>query len=73
MRKAIALHPLLVIFGILIGGKLGGVLGIIVILPILAASVEIINFLKMRGGVMGSTFPSGGKDSGSSPDPAADH
>lgn len=73
MKKAIALHPLLVIFGILIGGKLGGVLGIIVILPILATSVEIINFLRMRGGVMGSTFPSGGKNSGSSPDPAADN
>lgn len=72
MKKAIALHPLLVIFGILVGGKLGGVLGIIVILPILAASVEVINFLKMRGGVIGSTFPSGGKDSGSNPDPAAD-
>ncbi len=72
MKKAISLHPLLVIFGILIGGQVGGILGIIVILPLLGASVEIINYFRMRGGVIGSTFPSGGKDSGSSPDPAAE-
>lgn len=70
MKKAISINPLFVIFSILIGGKIGGILGIITILPIVGIIVEVINYLKMRGGVMGSTLPSGGKDPGSSPGPA---
>lgn len=70
MKKAISVNPLFVIFSILVGGKIGGILGIITILPIVGIIVEVINYLKMRGGVMGSTLPSGGKDPGSSPGPA---
>ncbi|GIW67358.1 MAG: hypothetical protein KatS3mg096_226 [Candidatus Parcubacteria bacterium] len=43
MKKAIALNPLLVILGILIGAKIGGILGIIIMLPLLSVIVEIIN------------------------------
>lgn len=43
MKKAISLNPLLIILGILIGSKIGGFLGIIVILPILGILVEIFH------------------------------
>jgi len=42
MKKALALNPLLIILGILIGAKIGGILGIIIILPILGGFFEII-------------------------------
>jgi predicted PurR-regulated permease PerM len=45
MRKAVALNPLLIILGILIGAKIGGILGIIIIIPILGSVIE---FLKIR-------------------------
>lgn len=45
MRRAISLNPILVIIGILIGSKIGGVLGIIAILPILGMIGELMNFL----------------------------
>lgn len=45
MRRAIALNPLFVILGVLIGSKLGGILGIITILPLLGVGVEIFNLL----------------------------
>ena len=42
MKKAIALNPLLVILGILVGAKIGGILGIIILLPLLGSINEII-------------------------------
>jgi predicted PurR-regulated permease PerM len=42
MRKALALNPLLIILGILIGAKIGGILGIIIIIPILGSVIEIL-------------------------------
>jgi predicted PurR-regulated permease PerM len=41
----VALNPLLIILGILIGAKIGGILGIIIIIPILGSVIE---FLKIR-------------------------
>lgn len=67
MSKAVNLHPVLVILGILIGGKFGGILGIILILPLLGVFIEIMNF---AGSSNGRTSPSGGEDPGSSPGPA---
>lgn len=46
MRKATSVDPIIVIFGVLVGGKIGGILGIIVILPILAVFVEILNYIQ---------------------------
>jgi predicted PurR-regulated permease PerM len=45
MRKALTLNPLLIILGILIGAKIGSILGIIIIIPILGSVIE---FLKIR-------------------------
>ncbi len=59
MKKAMSIDPLLVILAIFIGGKLGGVFGIITIIPILGAFIEIRRYLKMRDGVIGSTQDSG--------------
>jgi predicted PurR-regulated permease PerM len=41
MKKALSLNPLLIILGILIGAKIGGILGIIIIIPILGSVIEI--------------------------------
>jgi len=41
MKKAVALSPLLIILGILIGAKVGGILGIIIMIPILGGIFEI--------------------------------
>jgi predicted PurR-regulated permease PerM len=46
MRKALSLNPILIILGILIGAKIAGVLGIIIITPILGSIVETIKLLK---------------------------
>jgi len=42
MKKAIAINPILIILGILIGAKTGGILGIIIIIPILGSLFEIL-------------------------------
>ena len=47
MRKAISLNPILIILGILIGSKIGGVLGIIIVTPILGSIIETIKLLKI--------------------------
>lgn len=67
MKKATNINPLLIILGMLIGAKIGGVLGIIIILPLLGIVVELIN---LAGSSNGRTPPSGGGDPGSSPGPA---
>ena len=36
MKKGVELHPLIVIFGVLAGGEIGGVAGIFLSIPILA-------------------------------------
>jgi predicted PurR-regulated permease PerM len=36
MRKSVKLHPLLVVFGVLAGGDIGGVAGIFFSVPVLA-------------------------------------
>lgn len=59
MKKATALDPLLIILGIFIGGKIGGIFGIITIIPILVSLIEVKKYLKMRDGVIGSTQDSG--------------
>ncbi len=46
MKRAVEVNPLLVIFGILIGGKIGGILGIIIVLPLLGIMTEIFNYLR---------------------------
>jgi predicted PurR-regulated permease PerM len=47
MKKALALNPLLVILGILIGAKIGGILGIIIIIPILGSVIEILKIQRI--------------------------
>ena len=48
MGSALRLHPLLVIFGLLAGGELYGLPGILVALPVLAASRAIWEFFAER-------------------------
>jgi len=48
MASALRLHPLLVIFGLLAGGELYGLPGILVALPLLAASRAIWEFFAER-------------------------
>lgn len=48
MGAAIAVHPLLVIFGILAGAQIMGVGGILLALPLLAVGREIVMFLRER-------------------------
>ena len=43
VRKAVGVPPLLVIISLLIGGKLGGLVGVILAVPIAAAIVEYVN------------------------------
>lgn len=44
MKKATDINPLFVILGVLIGGQIGGILGIIIILPLMGILIEIFNF-----------------------------
>jgi predicted PurR-regulated permease PerM len=48
MASALRLHPLLVIFGLLAGAELYGIAGILVALPVLAASRAIWEFFAER-------------------------
>jgi len=48
MRKAVSLNPLLIILGILIGAKVGGILGIIIIIPILGSVIEILKIRRIE-------------------------
>ena len=48
MANALRLHPLLVIFGLLAGAELYGIAGILVALPVLAASRAIWEFFSER-------------------------
>jgi predicted PurR-regulated permease PerM len=47
MKKATALNPLLVILGILVGAKIGGILGIIIIIPILGSVIEVLKIRRI--------------------------
>ncbi len=48
MGAAIAVHPLLVIFGILAGAQIMGIGGILLALPLLAVGREIVTFFRER-------------------------
>jgi hypothetical protein len=48
MGAAIAVHPLLVIFGILAGAQIMGIGGVLLALPLLAVGREIVVFLRER-------------------------
>jgi predicted PurR-regulated permease PerM len=45
---AIEMHPALVMFAIVIGGALGGLLGAILALPVAAASRDVVRYLFRR-------------------------
>lgn len=45
MKRAVSLNPILVILGVLVGSRMGGVLGIIIILPVLGVLVELFNLM----------------------------
>ena len=62
MANALRLHPLLVIFGLLAGAELYGIAGILVALPLLAASRAIWEFFSER-----VTLEPWGKDGGPVP------
>jgi predicted PurR-regulated permease PerM len=47
MRKALSINPLLIILGILIGAKIGGILGIIIIIPILGSIIEVLKIRRI--------------------------
>jgi predicted PurR-regulated permease PerM len=48
MKKALALNSLLIILGILIGAKIGGILGIIIIIPILGSVIEVLKIQRIE-------------------------
>ena len=48
MAKALRLHPLLVIFGLLAGGELYGIAGVLLALPTMAAARAIWEFFAER-------------------------
>jgi predicted PurR-regulated permease PerM len=48
MKKALALNPLFVILGILIGAKIGGILGIIIMIPILGSVIEVLKIRRIN-------------------------
>jgi predicted PurR-regulated permease PerM len=48
MRKALALNPLLIILGILIGAKIGGILGIIITIPVLGSVMEVLKIKRIN-------------------------
>ncbi|PIU78182.1 MAG: hypothetical protein COZ28_00060 [Candidatus Moranbacteria bacterium CG_4_10_14_3_um_filter_44_15] len=48
MKKAVGLNPVVVILALMIGAKLGGVMGIIVAVPIATVAGEIVNDLVLR-------------------------
>ena len=43
MQKAVGLSPLIVVLALLVGGKLGGIFGILLAVPIAAVLVEFLN------------------------------
>jgi predicted PurR-regulated permease PerM len=47
MRKALDVNPLLIILGILIGAKIGGILGIIIMIPILGSVIEVLKIRRI--------------------------
>lgn len=49
MRKVIGMQPALTILVLLVGAKLGGVLGILIAIPLAAIIIEIINDFRKRG------------------------
>lgn len=48
MKKAVGLNPVVVILALMIGAKLGGVMGIIVAVPVAAVAGEILNDLTKK-------------------------
>jgi predicted PurR-regulated permease PerM len=48
MKRAIAVSPIFTLLGILVGGKLGGVLGILAILPVFVVGTEIYQEIRAK-------------------------
>lgn len=48
MRKAVGLHPIIIIIAMLIGAKLAGIIGIILAVPVAAALAEFLKDLKKK-------------------------
>lgn len=46
MKRAIAVSPIFTLLGILVGGKVGGILGILAILPVFVVATEIYREIK---------------------------
>lgn len=59
MKKAISIDPVLIILAISIAGKIGGVFGIISVIPLLGIFIELKHHIKMRDSAIGSTQDSG--------------
>lgn len=51
MKRAVGLNPVVVILALMIGAKLGGVMGIIVAVPVATMAGEIVNDLVRKPGV----------------------
>ena len=43
MRRAVGLSPLVVVIALLVGAKLGGILGILLAVPLTAVGAELVN------------------------------
>lgn len=48
MKKAISLPPIITLLGVILGSKIGGILGILVIVPAIAFAIEIYRALHPR-------------------------
>jgi len=53
MKKAVGLNPVIIILALMIGAKLGGVMGIIVSVPIATMIAEVVNDLMKNQSLLG--------------------
>lgn len=48
MKRAISLPPIITLLGVIIGGKIGGILGVLIIIPAIAFSIEVYRAIHPR-------------------------
>jgi predicted PurR-regulated permease PerM len=52
--KSIHIHPIIIMFTLLVGGEIGGILGLLISVPSLVIGISLIRYLKHRKGHMTS-------------------
>ncbi|MBP0723797.1 AI-2E family transporter [Bacillus sp. RG28] len=52
--KSVHIHPIIIMFTLLVGGEIGGILGLLISVPTLVIGISFIRYLKQRKGHMPS-------------------